>query len=114
MDEEDEGRLATGLWISAHRRAAEAQGATMTVIRRGDEARGTVLLKINRLDGGFRVLAQIRHKGKRAWSAGTGPAPVPETDADRYIERQLRIDPDLWVIEVEDRQGRHWFEGAVV
>ena len=95
-------------------RAANGQGVPVMVVRKGDRARGTVLLKLNHLDGSARVLVQIRHRGRLAWSPGTGPAPVPEAEADRYIERQVRYDPDLWVIEVEDRQGRHWFEGAVV
>ncbi len=107
-------RLTTDLWVSAHRRAAEAQGVPVMVVRRGDRERGTVLLKINRLDGFCQVLTQIRHLGQLAWSRGTGPEPVPEAEADRYIERQVRFDSDLWVIEVEDRQGRPWFEGRIV
>ncbi len=111
---DDEERLATDLWISAHLRVAGAEGVPMTVARKGDRTRGTVLLKINRLDGFCWVLAQIRHLGILAWSRGTGPDPVSEAEADRYIERQTRFDPDLWVIEIEDRQGRHWFEGRIV
>ena len=112
--DEDEARLTTDLWVSAHLRRAMVEGIPMTVARKGDRARGTVLLKINLLDGTCSVLSQVRHLGKLAWSRATGPAPVPETEADRYIERQLRYDPDLWVIEVEDRRGRPWFEGVVV
>ena len=111
---DDDGRLTTELWVSAHRSAAEVQGVPMVVVRRGDRERGTVLLKINRLDGTCQVLTQIRHLGQLAWSRGTGPDPVPEAEADRYIERQTRFDPDLWVIEIEDRQGRPWFEGRIV
>ena len=111
---DDEARLTTDLWVSAHRRAAAVEGVPMVVVRKGDRERGTVLLKINRLDGSCQVLTQIRHLGQLAWSRGTGPDPVPEAEADRYIDRQTRFDSDLWVIEVEDRQGRPWFEGKIV
>lgn len=108
-------RLPTHLWVSAHIRAADAQGVAMTVVRKGDPSRGTVILKINRLDRTFSVLVQTREAdGERLfWARGTGADPVPEADADAYIARQLRYDPDVWVVEVEDRQGRHWFDGLV-
>jgi hypothetical protein len=42
------------------------------------------------------------------------PAPSDqEPDLDRYIERALRVDPDLWVVEIEDKQGRHFLTEAV-
>ncbi|PWC31984.1 DUF1491 family protein [Azospirillum sp. TSO22-1] len=106
-------RLPTGLWVMGHIRAADAQGVPMMVLRKGDPSRGTVLLKLNRLDGRFAVLAQARRDERLGWSRATGPEPVEESVADAYIARQLKHDPDLWVVEVEDRQGRHWFEGAV-
>lgn len=110
MDE----RLTTDLWVMAHVRAAGAQGVTMTVVRKGDRGRGTVLLKINRLDRTFTVLTQVRRDERLAWTRGTGNDPVDEAAADAYIDRRLRYDPDLWVVEVEDRQGRPWFDGPVV
>lgn len=109
----DDDRLPTGLWVMGHIRAADAQGVTMMVLRKGDASRGTVLLKLNRLDGGFVVLNQIRRNERLGWARATGPEPVAEADADAYIARQIKYDSDLWVVEVEDRQGRHWFEGTV-
>jgi hypothetical protein len=107
-------RLPTGLWVQAHIRAADAQCVPMVVIHRGDPSRGTVAVKVNRLDRTFTVLVQVRRGERLAWSRGTGGDPVDEATADAYLERQLRHDPDLWVIEVEDRQGRHWFDGPVI
>lgn len=109
-----EERLPTELWVMAHLRAANVQGVTMTVVHRGDPSRGTVLLKINRLDRSFRVLSQVRQDNRLAWLRATGPDPVEEPVADGYIERQLRFDSDLWVIEVEDRLDRPWFEGKII
>lgn len=109
----DDDRLPTELWVMAHIRSANSQSVPMVVLRRGDRARGAVLLKLNLLDGRFVVLAQARRDERLGWSRATGVGPVDEAAADASIARQTRYDPDLWVIEVEDRQGRHWFEGAV-
>ena len=78
------------------------------VVRRGYADAGAVLLKLNLLDGTAMVLSQVRTaEGDLAWMRATGPAPVPETEADAYVERQVRYDPDLWVLELEDREARH-------
>jgi len=109
-------RLPTHLWVSAHLRTANLQGIPVVVARRGDRERGTVILKLNRLEHGCTVLVQVRQDGgdDLVWSRATGPEPVAEAEADRYIERQVRFDPDVWVIEVEDRQGRSVFEGKII
>jgi hypothetical protein len=111
---EDEQLLPTRLWVSAGMRAADVQGVSMTVARKGDPDRGTVLLKLNRLDRTFEVLSQARRDGKPVWLRATGPAPVDEQTADAYIARQVKYDSDLWVVEVDDRHGRPWFDGAVL
>jgi hypothetical protein len=39
-----------------------------------------------------------------------GDALVAEVEADAYMARQLNMDPDLWLLEIEDREGRHLLE----
>ncbi len=104
-------RLKAEIWISAYLRRCAAEGAAAFVVRKGDQTAGTVLVKQNPLDGTATVFSPARSgEGEAIWMRGTGDTPVPEADADAYIARQTRIDPDLWVVEVEDRQGRHFLD----
>jgi len=84
-------------------------------VRRGDPERGTVLLKVNQIEAGCRILAQARGlDGQLGWLAALGGKPVPEAEADAYVARAIKRDPDLWVIEIEDRSGRNPFDGKLI
>ena len=108
-------RLKTELWVLATVRRCTVENVPCTVARRGDRDAGAVLLKINRFAAGCSVLAQSRAlDGELVWTRGTGPEPVDEAAADAYIARQIKRDPDLWVVEIEDRQDRKPFDGRIV
>ena len=107
--------LTTGLWVSAQVRLCDIAFIPATVVRRGDPDAGTVLVKINRFDAGVTVYTQASTLGDEpAWSRGTGPNPVAEAEADAYIARQVARDPDVWVLEIEDRKGAYKLDGKVV
>jgi hypothetical protein len=108
-------RLPTRLWVYAHLRRCHAEGVPATVARRGDPTGGLVILKLNLLAAGFRVLSQTRDiSGNTAWLAALKGAAMDESAADDYIARQVARDPDLWVLEIEHREGWHPFEGKVL
>jgi hypothetical protein len=109
-----EDRLPTDFMISAHIRIAAREGVPITVLRHGDNSSGTIVLKINKLDGTARVLTQVRYNDELVWSPVSRVDPMPECDADAYLSRHAHTDPDSWLLEIEDRQGRHWFQGRVV
>lgn len=108
----NDARIPTELWIKAHLRRLSAQAVPAVIARRGDPNGGMVILKVNRLDLGCRVLTQTRDlDGNLSWMPALNGDLVPEADADDYITRQTARDPDLWVIEVDARDGEHGFEG---
>ena len=73
-----------------------------------------MLLKVNQLEAGCRLLTQARNlDGELGWLAAFDGKAVPESEADAYIDRAVGRDPDLWVVEVESRDGQHPFEGKV-
>ncbi len=108
----DDGRLPTDLWVMSHVRRCNAEAIPATVARKGEAKGGTLLLKLNQLDRGCRVLSQIRDiDGVLGWLAAFDGALVPEAEADAYIARAVQRDPDLWVVEIENSDGWHPFEG---
>jgi hypothetical protein len=110
-----EARLKTRLWISALIRRCDLAAVAVTVAARGDADSGAVLLKFNGLAAGCAVLAQARGPdGELVWMRATGPSPVAEADADSYIARQRRRDPDLWVVEIESNSAASVLDGRIV
>lgn len=110
-----EPRLKTEIWIKGHIRKCALHNIPVMVVRRGDATAGNLIIKLNLLGSGFKLLTPDTdwQSGNRYWRLATGDAPVDEADADAYIERQTGYDSDLWVIEMEDREGRHMLDEPV-
>ena len=106
-------RLSTDLWVSALLRRAEQGGAFPAVIRKGDPQAGAVLVKVlDRRAGRCDLFAEaVRGEGERVWMRPA--ASDDEATLDAYAERQLRYDPDLWIVEIDDTQGRHFLTEPV-
>jgi hypothetical protein len=108
-------RLPTDVWVMAQVRRCNAEAVPAMVVRKGEAKGGTLVLKINQLDQGCRVLSQTRDfDGKLAWLAAFKGELVAESEADDYVGRAVARDPDLWVVEIEHRDGWHPFEGKVL
>ena len=110
-----QARLPTALWIDALKRRAELAGASAFVVQKGDAERGDVLVKVARLDGTARALTPAMDlDGERIFLdlilQGIGP---DEAGIDEYVARARSRDSDLWVIEIEDRQGRDFLTETV-
>lgn len=99
-------RLTAQFWVQAYLTRLRLADIPAFVTAHGDDTAGAVLVKLNTLDGqarayqrSFDLMSGVRH-----WAELTAGS---EQDVDAAIVRQRGFDPDLWVIEVEDRAGRH-------
>ncbi len=109
-----EPRIKAGLWVKMALRMADLAGRSGAVLRKGDADSGGVLVVLRGREG-LIVLSQVRAADNtQAWLRATGPAPVDQITADGYIERQLRADPDLWVIECDSQDFQPPFEAKLL
>ncbi len=100
--------LSSDVWVGALIRRAEIGGAFATVVKKGDPRAGAVIVKA--YDTSERTAKLYTEAfgpdGERLWMQPV--TSESESELDAYVERQRRYDPDLWVVEIEDRQGRHF------
>jgi len=109
-----EDRIPTELWVTAHLRQLTAKGIHHYVVHKGAPAAGTVMVKIIIAGQGCRLFNQSRDMdGVMGWMDIFDGSIVDEKKADEYAQRSLKRDPDVWIIEVENKTGDNPFEGKI-
>jgi hypothetical protein len=110
-------RLKSAIWVAAYIRRCHGEGAYAAVRRRGAEEAGAIFIKLNRLDGTAELFGpapqsafEEAHPSDRAFVRTLREQPVPEQEVENRLAREIRFDPDAWIVEVEDRSGRHFLE----
>ena len=103
-------RLRSDFFVSAHLRRCAVEGVDAVLRRRGAAEAGAIFLKVDRLDGtadlyGPAPQSLVDDSGERRFTALMGSAAPPDVDA--RLAREGRFDPDYWLIEIDDRAGRH-------
>jgi hypothetical protein len=114
-------RLKAGIWVAAYLRRCNVEGVFAAVRRHGAEEAGAIFIKINRLDGTGTLYGPAPQSAfdeaqpaDRIFVALVGrDIPAPETDIETRLTKEIRFDPDLWIIEVEDRGGRNFLDNVV-
>ena len=116
-------RLKAEIWVMAFVRRVNGAGAMAVVVKRGDGDAGAIYIKAARTADGFGSASLDR----RAALYGPAPAGLDDMNQDRRwvcqlaantlesvvdttLERQRNFDADLWIIEVEDREGRAFLD----
>jgi hypothetical protein len=110
-------RLKTALWVAAYLRRCQVEGAFAAVRRRGAEEAGAVFVRISRLDGTSDLYGpapqsefDAARDADRAFSPSLKERPAPDAAVEAYLAREVKFDPDVWIVEVEERQGRNFLD----
>ena len=110
-------RLKSGLWVAAYLRRCQGAGAYGAVRRRGAEEAGAIFIKINRLDGTADLYGPApqaafdeAHPSERVFVSCLKDEPAAEADVEARLAREIKFDPDVWIVEIEDRAGRHFID----
>ncbi len=104
--------LSSDIWVGALLRRVEQAGSFAYIARRGDKSFGAVLVKVLNLRTRDTYVLREAQKGEE--SVWMQPVETKdEADLDAWIARQTKYDPDIWVVEIEDSEGRHFLTEKV-
>jgi hypothetical protein len=106
-------RLRADIWVAAYIRRCEIEGAFAVLRRRGAAEAGAIFVKLDRLDGRVALfapapqseLAEAERGVERLWRRAHKEEWIEPAEVERRLAREVNFDPDLWIIEVEDRNG---------
>ena len=98
------------IWVKAHLRRCFAQGLSGVVVSRGAPEAGAVFVRVIISRDETRLFAPPpgplwNEAGERNWFEPLGNAPVTPQEAEAWLARQKKFDPDIWIIDIDDRSG---------
>jgi hypothetical protein len=113
-------RLKSAIWVAAYLRRCQTEGVFGAVRRRGAEEAGAVFVKIALLNGNAMLYApapQTVYDDSRPVDrifVPSPPEPVEERKIEERLMKEISFDPDVWIVETEDKAGRHFLDLAKV
>lgn len=97
-----EARLASSVLATALMRRAEADGGFATLLTKGDPTAGAILVMLIERGGNPRFLERVLQPGGvYSWQQVGGEAPVNQEEAEKFLARRKKFDPDMWLIELD-------------
>ena len=109
-------RLRSDFWVSAYIRRCQHEDVPAVLRRRGSAEAGAVLIKVDCLDGTAALYGPspqtevVDRDAARGFVRLHDDARIEAAEAERRLARQVDFDPDIWIVEVEDRAGRTFFD----
>ncbi len=111
-------RLRADIWVSAYIRRCAVENAVAVLRRRGAAEAGAIFVKVDRLDGRAALFGPApqtetaEHGIERLWTRLHREAWIDPAAAEERLRKEIAFDSDLWIVEVEDREGRNFLDLA--
>jgi hypothetical protein len=107
-------RLRSDIWVAAYLRRCGVEAVNAVLRRRGAPEAGAIVVKIDRLDGRAALFVPAPQSAaldadpgvERLFARAHAAEWIDPVEAEKRLEREISFDPDLWIVEVEDREGR--------
>ena len=107
----DQARLKSKIIIDAIIRICSDRGLHATVVRLGDPDAGNIYIKVSNIVYDCLIYTQQRQTDETVkWVETPTKDILSETQADAYLERQIKYDQDVWIVEIEDPKHRNPFD----
>jgi hypothetical protein len=110
-------RLKSALWVAAYIRRCQVEGLFAVVRRRGAEEAGAVFVRVSRLDGTSDLFGPAPQSAfdaaegtARAFTPSLKTLPAPDAEVEAYLAREVKFDSDVWIVELDDREGRNFLD----
>ena len=97
-------RLTSSFWVQAYIKKLNLLGVPAFVVSHGDDTAGAIIVKVNKLNGDAILFERSfsLDKNLNQWSKFESG---DEKELDELLSRQLSRDRDLWIVEIESREG---------
>lgn len=112
-------RLKSEFWVKAYIKSCNLHGLPVFVTNKGDPDAGAIFIKVNKLDGSCLLFVPApagfeRNEHERMWSLFSHDIPLQLNDVETYLAKQIRFDPDIWVLELESQTGQHFLNDYLI
>ena len=97
-------RLTSSFWVQAYIKKLNLLGVPAFVVSHGDDTAGAIIVKVNKLNGDAVLFERSfsLDKNLNQWFKFESG---DEKELDELLSRQLSRDRDLWIVEIESREG---------
>ena len=108
-------RLKSKIWVQFQVRLCTPEHRGIYVIKKGNPDAGEIIVRINKLHDTNTIYRQVRiNSDKIGWMPSQDKSTLSDKEADLYLEKQQSIDPDLWILEIEDGDNSFEFNEPVL